>query len=223
MIRLREVSKSYQMGRVSVRALHHVSLHIDTGHFAAIVGPSGSGKSTLLHILGLLDTQYSGTYALGERLVSDLSADELADVRNRELGFVFQSFNLLPQLSIVENVALPALYAGDRSPTVCREVARECLEKVGLGHRLTHLPSELSSGQRQRAAIARALVNGPRVLLADEPTGALDSRTAREILDILRGLNRQGMTIALVTHDARVAAVAERVIHVLDGQIREAA
>jgi len=165
----------------------------------------------------LLDTEYDGTYRLGGRLISGHSADELSALRNREIGFVFQSFFLLPQLSILENAALPALYADDRSADECTRAARERLEQMRLGHRLSHRPNELSIGQRQRAAIARALVNDPKVLLADEPTGALDSRTARTILDIFIGLHRDGRTVVLVTHDHDVASVADRIIHVRDG------
>lgn len=219
LIRLDAVSKTYRRDGVPVTALRHFNLAIGEGTFTAIMGPSGSGKSTLLHILGLLDTEYEGTYRLGGQLVSGRSADELASLRNGEIGFVFQSFFLLSQLSILENTALPALYAGDRSPEECQEIARTHLEEMGLGHRLSHRPSEVSIGQRQRAAIARALVNDPRLLLADEPTGALDSKTARSILDILVALHGNGRTVVLVTHDRDVAAVADRIMHVRDGRI----
>jgi putative ABC transport system ATP-binding protein len=218
LIRLASVSKTYRRDGVPIRALRHVDLGIAEGEFVAIMGPSGSGKSTLLHILGLLDTEYDGTYQLGGRVISGQSADELSGLRNREIGFVFQSFFLLPQLSILENAALPALYADDRSADECTRAARERLEQMRLGHRLSHRPNELSIGQRQRAAIARALVNDPKMLLADEPTGALDSRTARTILDIFMGLHRDGRTVVLVTHDHDVASVADRIIHVRDGQ-----
>ncbi|MFQ5664834.1 MAG: ABC transporter ATP-binding protein [Candidatus Binatia bacterium] len=223
MIRLMSVSKRYDLDGVGVQALDDVTCHIPAGQFAAIVGPSGSGKSTLLHILGLLDTRFEGRYLLDGRPVSGLSEDQLAALRSGEMGFVFQAFNLLPQLTILENVALPALYAGDRSPAVCRAAARARLEQLGLSDRLAHRPAQLSAGQRQRVAIARAIVNSPRLLLADEPTGALDSRTAQEILGILRGLHREGMTVVVVTHNPRVAAAAQRVIDVLDGAIRDAA
>jgi putative ABC transport system ATP-binding protein len=185
------------------------------------MGPSGSGKSTLLHVLGLLDADYQGSYTFESRWVSGRSADELAALRNRAIGFVFQSFHLLPGLTILENAELPALYARDRSARECREVARMRLEQMGLGRRLDHKPNELSIGQRQRAAIARALVNEPRLLLADEPTGALDSKTAQEILGILVDLHLSGVTVALVTHDRDVASTAERVIHVRDGEIHD--
>jgi putative ABC transport system ATP-binding protein len=182
------------------------------------MGPSGSGKSTLLHILGLLDAEYEGSYELDGERVSGRSQDELSALRNREIGFVFQQFHLLPQLSILENATLPALYSRDRSPAECERVAKARLERVGLGTRLTHRPSELSSGQRQRAAVARALVNEPRLILADEPTGALDSKNAGELMDLFVDLHRAGSTILLITHDRDIAQVAERIIHVRDGQ-----
>jgi putative ABC transport system ATP-binding protein len=218
LIRLDRVSKTYRRAGVPVPALYDINLVIPRGEFAAIMGRSGSGKSTLLHILGLLDAEYEGSYWLDGELVSGRSADDLAPLRNRQIGFVFQSFHLLPQLTILENAALPALYAGDRSREECQAIARDRLADMGLAHRLDHRPMEISIGQRQRAAIARALVNEPRVILADEPTGALDSKTAVEILDILRALNRSGVTLVLVTHDAEVGAVAERIIHLSDGQ-----
>jgi putative ABC transport system ATP-binding protein len=217
-IRLEGVSKTYQRDGTAVRALREVNLVIHPGEFAAIMGRSGSGKSTMLHILGLIDAEYEGRYLFDGDLVSGRSADDLASLRNRAIGFVFQSFHLLPQLSILENVALPALYAGDRTPRQCRAAARARLEEMGLGARIDHRPAELSIGERQRAGIARALVNGPRVVLADEPTGALDSRTAEEILDIFRGLHQTGATLILVTHDHDVGAAAERIIHIRDGQ-----
>jgi len=218
-MRLRDVYKTYQMGGAEVAALRGVDVDIRTGEFVAIMGPSGSGKSTLLHVLGLVDTEYDGRYELGDQVVSGHTADDLAELRNREIGFVFQAFFLLPQLSILDNAALPALYARNRSPDDCRAEARARLQEMGLGDRLEHRPQELSIGQRQRAAIARALVNQPRVILADEPTGSLDSKTAREILDIFADLHRRGATIVMVTHDHEVAASAERVIHVRDGQV----
>ena len=220
-IRLRDISKIYRRSGVPVPALRGIDLEIAPGEFAAIMGPSGSGKSTLLHILGLVDTDYEGRYELGGRVVSGFRSDDLAGLRNREIGFVFQAFHLLPQLSVLDNAALPALYSRDRPPEVCRDEARARIEEMGLGDRLLHRPHELSMGQRQRAAIARALINEPRVLLADEPTGALDSKTAEEILGIFRELHRRGSTIVLVTHDREVASVAERLIHVRDGQIHD--
>ncbi len=217
-IRLSNVVKSYGRNGANVAALRGVDLAIRDGELTAIMGRSGSGKSTLLHIIGLIDAEYDGQYWLDGTLVSGHTPEELAALRNRTIGFVFQSFFLLPQLSILENVALPALYARDRPADECREMARARLEEMGLAPRLDHKPGELSIGQRQRAAIARALVNRPRVLLADEPTGALDSRTADEILDIFHRLHADGATIVMVTHDPDVAAAAERVIHVRDGQ-----
>jgi putative ABC transport system ATP-binding protein len=220
-IRLRDVCKTYSRSGVPVPALRGIDLEIAPGEFVAIMGPSGSGKSTLLHILGLVDTDYEGRYELGGRVVSGSGSDELSGLRNREIGFVFQGFHLLPQLSVLENAALPALYARNRSPEVCREQARARVEEMGLGDRMLHRPHELSMGQRQRAAIGRALINDPRVLLADEPTGALDSKAAHEILEIFRDLHRRGSTIVLVTHSREVAATAERVVHVRDGQIHD--
>lgn len=220
-ILLQKISKTYDLRGVPVPALREVDLRIDAGEFVAVMGRSGSGKSTLLHVLGLLDAEYEGTYQLGGRRVSGCTPDELAEVRNREIGFVFQAFHLLPGLSLLDNVALPALYARDRSPEACRAAARARLQEMGLGERLAHRPHEISIGQRQRAAIARALVNRPRVLLADEPTGALDSRTAGEIMQILGRLHREGATIVLVTHDHEVAAIAQRRVQLRDGQIFE--
>jgi putative ABC transport system ATP-binding protein len=220
-IRLRKVFKTYRRSGVPVPALHGIDIEIAPGEFTAIMGPSGSGKSTLLHILGLVDTEYEGSYELGGRVVSGFSSDELSGLRNGEIGFVFQSFHLLPQLTVLENAALPALYARNRPPEACRDQARVRVEEMGLGDRLLHRPHELSMGQRQRVAIGRALINEPRVLLADEPTGALDSKTADEILEIFSELHRRGSTIVLVTHSREVASAAERVIHVRDGQIHD--
>ncbi|MFN8640695.1 MAG: ABC transporter ATP-binding protein [Candidatus Binatia bacterium] len=216
LIHLRGIAKTYVRDRAAVPALRGLDLDIHAGELTAIMGRSGSGKSTLLHILGLLDAEYEGRYAFDGEGVSGLSADRLSRLRNRKIGFVFQQFHLLPQLTILENAALPALYAGG-APRDCRAAARTRLEQMGLGHRLDHRPSELSIGQRQRAAIARALVNEPRLILADEPTGALDSRTAREILELLRELHRGGATVVIVTHDQEVGAAAERIIHIHDG------
>ncbi|MFP6580816.1 MAG: ABC transporter ATP-binding protein [Myxococcota bacterium] len=218
MIALEAVSKTYQHGDVPVCALDGIDLEIHEGEFVAIMGPSGSGKSTLLHILGLLDSDYRGRYRLKGRETSNLGLDALAPVRNREVGFVFQAFHLLPNLSILENAALPALYARDREEEACFEAARHRLAQVGLENRLDHRPSQLSIGQCQRAGIARALVNDPSLLLADEPTGALDSKTVQEILGILEELYEQGRTVVLVTHDAEVAKSARRIVHVRDGR-----
>ena len=220
-IRLDDVSKTYQHGSVAVDALRHIDLEVARGEYTAIMGPSGSGKSTLLHVLGLLDADYEGSYELLGEPVSGRTADQLSVLRNRQIGFIFQTFHLLPHLSILENAELPALYAGDRSSRECREAARIRLEQMGLGSRLNHKPQEISIGQRQRAAIARALVNDPPLLLADEPTGALDSKTVAEILDILGQLNRSGTTILLITHDREVSEATDRTIHVRDGQMHD--
>ncbi len=218
LIRLSGVSKTYGRDGVPVPALRDVDLTVQRGEFTAVMGPSGSGKSTLLHILGLLDGDYDGSYHLEGELMTGRSRDDLSLLRNRSIGFVFQQFHLLPQLSILENAALPALYSRVLGPEECERRARERLEQVDLGHRLAHRPNELSSGQRQRAAIARALVNEPALLLADEPTGALDSKSMREILEIFARLHAGGATIMLITHDTEVAAVAQRAIHFRDGQ-----
>jgi len=218
LIRLAGVHKTFGHEGVPVHALRGVDLEVKRGEFVAIMGPSGSGKSTLLHVIGLLDADYQGTYHLDGKEMSGHSPDELSVLRNRSIGFVFQQFHLLPQLTILENAALPALYARNREPAECDRRARARLEQVGLAGRLDHRPSELSSGQRQRAAIARALVNEPQLILADEPTGALDSKNMREILDLFRALHGDGATIVLITHDGEVAAAAERTIHVRDGQ-----
>ena len=220
-VRLQGVSKTYRRQGIPVEALHNADVTIHAGEFTSIMGRSGSGKSTMLHILGMIDSDYEGSYWFDGTLVSGRSPDQLSTFRNRRIGFVFQSFHLLPQLSILENAALPALYAGDRTTEECHAVARTRLEEMGLAERLEHRPAELSIGQRQRAAIARALVNNPRLILADEPTGALDSRTAREILGILRDLNRTGTTLIVVTHDPEVGGAAERIIRIHDGQTHD--
>jgi putative ABC transport system ATP-binding protein len=218
LIRLAGVHKTFGHEGVPVHALRGVDLEVRRAEFVAIMGPSGSGKSTLLHVLGLLDADYQGSYQLDGERVDGRTADDLSPLRNRSIGFVFQQFHLLPQLTILENAALPALYARDRSPAECERQARARLEQMGLGERLDHRPNELSSGQRQRAAIARALVNEPQLQLADEPTGALDSKNVTEILDLFGTLHRDGATIVMITHDGEVAAAAERTIHVRDGQ-----
>ena len=218
MITLQKLMKIYQMGDSTVHALDGVSLFIGQGEFVAITGPSGSGKSTLMNILGCLDRPTSGSYQLDGAEVATLNADQLALTRNKKIGFVFQNFNLLPRISALHNIALPLVYAGvaekerlDRSLTV--------LTKVGLAERSEHRPNELSGGQRQRIAIARALVNDPAILIADEPTGNLDTKSSLEIMDIFCDLHKQGRTIIMVTHEPDIAAYAERVVHVRDGRI----
>jgi len=218
LIRLTDVHKVYDSGENSVHALCGVDLAVRAGEYIAIMGPSGSGKSTLMHVLGCLDVPTRGEYALDGAPVSTLSARELARVRNRKIGFVFQSFNLLPRASTARNVELPMLYAGV-GRRERRERAQAALTRVGLAERARHLPAQLSGGQRQRVAIARALVNAPSILLADEPTGNLDTRTGQELLAIFDELNAQGHTVILVTHDAAIAARTRRVIHIVDGRI----
>ena len=217
-ISVAELSRTYIMGTEKVHALRSVSLEIKKNEYVALMGPSGSGKSTLMNILGCLDTPTSGTYYLNEQLVSDMTDGELAAVRNKEIGFVFQTFNLLPRLSALENVALPLVYAGlRRSKRI--EIAENVLEQVGLADRMTHRPNELSGGQRQRVAIARALVNNPSIILADEPTGNLDTKTSLEILDIFGKIHELGNTIILVTHEPDIAAFAHRIVKLRDGYI----
>jgi putative ABC transport system ATP-binding protein len=218
LIRMDGVTKTYDAGELAVQALRGIDLAIEKGQMVAIIGPSGSGKSTLMHILGCLDAPSSGTYLLDGRDVSELSGFQLAAIRNQKIGFVFQTFNLLPKASLLRNVELPLLYAGiggrDR-----KELAVEALRKVGLGDRAKHRPSALSGGQRQRAAIARAIVNGPSLILADEPTGNLDTKTGLEILSIFDEMHARGETIVIVTHDPRIAERCQRVVQIVDGRI----
>ena len=220
LIEIRDLVKVYEMGDVQVRALDGVSVDVDRGEFVAIMGPSGSGKSTLMNLIGCLDTPSAGTYRLNEQEVSRLDDDELARIRNKEIGFVFQTFNLLSRTSALENVEVPLVYAGVPRHERHRR-AKEMLEQVGLGDRMHHQPNELSGGQRQRVAVARALVNRPSILLADEPTGNLDSRTGEEIMQLFDELNRNGNTIVLVTHEEDIARHARRVVRLRDGKVVE--
>lgn len=218
MIVMEEIHKIYLMGEVKVPALRGVSLEVKAGEFVAIMGPSGSGKSTLMNIIGCLDVPTSGRYWLEGVEVSGLNDNQLAEIRNRKIGFVFQTFNLIPRENVIHNVELPMIYS-DVPERERAERAREVLEAVGLAHRAKHRPAELSGGERQRVAIARALVNNPSIILADEPTGNLDSRTGREIMGIFRRLNENGITIVLVTHEREIASYAHRIIHLRDGVI----
>ena len=220
MIDLKDITKVYQIGEEKIYALNHVDLHIAPQEFVSVIGPSGSGKSTLMNIIGLLDTADAGVYTLDGIPINEYSENALAGVRNRKIGFVFQNFNLIAKLSAEENVELPLIYAG----TPVRERSRrveQALQKVGLSSRAKHMPTELSGGQQQRVAIARALVTDPSVILADEPTGNLDSHTSAEIMEILEELNDQGKTVVLITHDNDIAKRAKRSIHILDGKLSE--
>jgi len=220
LISARHLGKTYQLGEQSLRALDDVSLEVQRGEFVAIMGPSGSGKSTLMNLFGALDTPSSGQLVIEGADVGAMDPDQLADLRNRTIGFVFQQFNLLRRTSALENVKLPLVYSR-RRPADPDGAARAALDLVGLGARLHHQPSQLSGGQQQRVAIARALVNQPRLILADEPTGALDSQTSAEIMALLARLNAEGMTVVLVTHEADVAAHARRLLRVKDGRLVE--
>jgi len=217
-IQIKNIRKEYRLGLQLIEALRSVSLSIDKNEYVALMGPSGSGKSTLMNILGCLDTPTSGSYRLNGTEVSEMSEDELARVRNKEIGFVFQTFNLLPRLTARENVALPLVYAGLGS-SERKQRAEEVMEMVGLKDRMDHKPNELSGGQRQRVAIARAVVNHPSIILADEPTGNLDTKTSYEIMDIFEAINKNGNTVILVTHEEDIAKHARRVIRLRDGAI----
>ncbi|WP_353682119.1 ABC transporter ATP-binding protein [Tepidanaerobacter sp. EBM-49] len=220
MIQLEDIYKIYKLGDTEVHALDGITLGIEQGEFIAIVGPSGSGKSTLMNILGCLDTPTEGSYLFEGKDMSKLSDDQLAVIRNKHIGFVFQSFNLLPKLDAVENVEVPLTYAGKKGPAR-RERAVKMLEMVGLGDRIHHKPKELSGGQQQRVAIARALSTDPPVILADEPTGNLDTKSGTEIMQILKELNKSGKTVILITHDINIAKQAQRNVHIQDGKIIE--
>ena len=218
MIQVKDVHKSYDLGETFVHALRGVSFSIEEGEFVSIMGPSGSGKSTLMNIVGCLDTPSEGTYLLNDRNVGNLDEEQLAGIRNEEIGFVFQKFQLLPRSSALENVALPLKFASvKQSERLIR--AEEVLDKVGLTNRLTHKPTELSGGEQQRVAIARALVNSPSILFADEPTGNLDSKTGNQVLEIFKDLNKRGQTIVVITHEREVAKQSQRTITIKDGEI----
>lgn len=220
MLEIKKIKKIYQMGKVKVEALRGVSFFIDKGEFVAIMGPSGSGKSTLMHIIGCLDQPTEGSFIIGGKDVSKLNDDRLAEIRNKRIGFVFQQFNLLSRTSILHNVEIPLIYAGLKSKQR-RNLAMQALESVGLGDRVKHKPNEISGGEKQRAAIARALVNDPLIILADEPTGNLDTKTGEEIMKIFYKLHQQGHTVIMVTHEAEVARHARRIIHLRDGLIEK--
>ena len=220
MIQMKDVCKFYQVGEDRVRALDHATLHIRPKEFVSIIGPSGSGKSTMMNIIGCLDVADAGQYLLDGLPIESYTENQLAKVRNEKIGFVFQQFNLIPKLSAEENVELPLIY--QKVPKAQRaQRVREALERVGLANRAKHLPTELSGGQQQRVAIARAIVTNPKLILADEPTGALDSKTSQEIMDLFHELHAQGNTIVVITHDQDIARQAQRAIHILDGQISE--
>jgi putative ABC transport system ATP-binding protein len=220
LIRLDGVTKVFLTDEVETHALSNIQLTIGRGEYVAIAGPSGCGKSTLLSLLGLLDAPSAGTYTLDEKPVANLSPGERARIRNREIGFIFQSFNLIGDLSVIENVELPLTYRGMKA-TERRARAQEALERVGMGHRARHLPSQLSGGQQQRVAVARAVAGKPLILLADEPTGNLDSKSGEAVMELLRELHRDGATLCMVTHDPRYARHADRTVHLFDGRIVE--
>lgn len=218
LVEIRDICKIYNPGENEVRALDHINLKIARNEFVAIIGQSGSGKSTLMNLLGCLDVPTSGTYLLNGKDVSHLTDDELSDIRNKEIGFIFQGFNLIPGLTALENVELPLIYRGVPKRERMR-LSETALEKVGLKARMAHKPAEMSGGQQQRVAIARAIAQAPPVILADEPTGNLDSGSTREIMDILRGLHEEGRTVILITHDNEIAGRAKRMIRIMDGRI----
>ena len=217
---MRDVCKSYQMGDEEMPVLKHIDLDVREGEYLSVLGPSGSGKSTLMNIIGCLDVASSGDYILHGQSIENLSEGELARIRSREIGFIFQNSQLLPRLTAQKNVELPLIYAGV-SPAQRRQRARELLDRVGLSDRRNHYPNQLSGGQQQRVAIARALVGNPSILLADEPTGALDQRTGRQVMALFAELNAEGRTIIMITHDTNIAANAGRIVHIIDGELQE--
>lgn len=220
MLKLEHIEKAYQQGKNTVPVLHDITFHVAHGEFVAIMGPSGSGKSTLMNLIGLLDTPTSGSYFFDGTEVSRCSENMLSQIRNEKIGFVFQNFNLLPRQSALENAALPLLYAGVK-PKVRRERAREALEKVGLADRISFLPTQLSGGQKQRVAIARAMINHPKLLLADEPTGALDTASGEQVMELFHELHKTGVTIVMITHELEIAQHAERILTIRDGRLGE--
>lgn len=220
MLKLEHIEKAYQQGKNTVPVLHDITFHVAHGEFVAIMGPSGSGKSTLMNLIGLLDTPTSGSYFFDGTEVSRCSENMLSQIRNEKIGFVFQNFNLLPRQSALENAALPLLYAGVK-PKVQRERAREALEKVGLADRVSFLPTQLSGGQKQRVAIARAMINHPKLLLADEPTGALDTASGEQVMELFHELHKTGVTIVMITHELEIAQHAERILTIRDGRLGE--
>lgn len=220
MLKLEHIEKAYQQGKNTVPVLHDITFHVAHGEFVAIMGPSGSGKSTLMNLIGLLDTPTSGSYFFDGTEVSHCSENMLSQIRNEKIGFVFQNFNLLPRQSALENAALPLLYAGVK-PKVRRERAREALEKVGLSDRVSFLPTQLSGGQKQRVAIARAMINHPKLLLADEPTGALDTASGEQVMELFHELHKTGVTIVMITHELEIAQHAERILTIRDGRLGE--
>lgn len=219
-IEVKNICKSYSIGGEELRVLNNISLTVQEGEFVAIIGPSGSGKSTLMNVIGCLDLCDSGLYILDNMNIKDLSDDELAEIRNNKIGFIFQQFNLLNRLTAIENIELPLIYKGMESEER-NKLSLQAIERVGLSNRKNHTPNQLSGGQEQRVAIARALVTNPKILLADEPTGALDSRSSREILQIIKELNSEGRTVIMITHDNSIAGEAERIIQIRDGKIYE--
>lgn len=219
-INIKNITKSFIMGEQEIKVINNINFEVKKGEFVAIIGPSGSGKSTLMNILGLLDVPDSGEYILDDLMVNTLSDNKLAEIRNRKIGFIFQNFNLLQKLTALENVEVPLIYSGI-SGKEANKLAYKYLEKVGLKGREKHLPNQLSGGQQQRVAIARALINEPEIILADEPTGSLDSKTSIEIMDMLQELNNNGQTIVLITHDINVAKKAKRIVRISDGNLYE--